>query len=286
MPGNASYVYCTLGNAYQKLGSFSQALEYHTQDLTIAKEVGNRAEEGRAYANLGNVYQSQGDFSKAIQYSTQHLAFAKEVGDRAGEGVAYGNLGCAYLSQGDFSKAIQYHTQHLAIAKEVGDRAGEGRAYGNLGCAYQAQRNFSKAIAYHAQDLAIAKEVGNQHLAIAKEVGDRVGEGNAYANLGTCHMYLNEYVKAVAYFEAQHVMATSLKLARVQSTAALNMGVAMLTHLRVRAARQGPATGADQAPGPHSRSSAMRRAWMIECVRRQNGSRLPWMVVSHLQNCT
>ena len=113
-----------------------------------------------------------------------------------------------------------------------------------------------------------------------------MGEGNAYANLGTCHMYLNEYVKAVAYFEAQHVMATSLKLARVQSTAALNMGVAMLTHLRVRAARQGPATGADQAPGPHSRSSAMRRAWMIECVRRQNGSRLPWMVVSHLQNCT
>ena len=29
-----------------------------------------------------------------------------------------------------------------------------------------------------------------------------------------------------------------------------------------------------------------RRAWMIECARRQSGSRLPWMVVYHLQNCT
>jgi len=29
-----------------------------------------------------------------------------------------------------------------------------------------------------------------------------------------------------------------------------------------------------------------RRAWMIECVRRQSGSRLPWMVVVHLQTCT
>jgi len=67
-------------------------------------------------------------------------------------------------------------------------------------------------------------------------------------------MHLNEYVKAVAYFEAQHAMATSLKLAHVQSVAALNMGAALT--LGVRAARQGPFAGADQAPGPHSHSSA------------------------------
>ena len=66
-------------------------------------------------------------------------------------------------------------------------------------------------------------------------------------------MYLNEYVKAVAYFEVQHVMATSLKLAHEQSKAALNMGVALT--LGVRAARQGSVAGADQAPGPHSHTS-------------------------------
>ena len=185
----------------------------------------------------------QGDFSKAIEYHGQHLAIAKEVGDRAGEGRAYGNLGIAYRSQGDFSQAITYHAQHQAIAKEVGDRAGEGKAYGNLGNAYQSQGDYAKAIEYHTQ-----------RLAIAKEVGDRAGEEMAYAHLGTGHMHLNEYVKAVAYFEAQHALATSLKLAHLQSDAALNMGVALTLH--VRAARQGTATGADQAPGPHSHSSA------------------------------
>jgi cytochrome c oxidase subunit IV len=40
-------------------------------------------------------------------------------------------------------------------------------------------------------------------------------------------MRLNEYLNAVAYFEAQHVMATSLKLAHMQSHAALNMGVGL-----------------------------------------------------------
>jgi tetratricopeptide (TPR) repeat protein len=125
----------------------------------------------------------------------------------------------------------------------VGDRAGEGRAYANLGNAYRSQGDISKAIEYHAH-----------HLTIAKEVGDRAGEGAAYGNLGTCHMHLNEYVKAVAYFEAQHALAISLKLAHVQSDVALNMGLALTLH--VRAARQGPATGVDQAPGPHSHSSA------------------------------
>jgi tetratricopeptide (TPR) repeat protein len=275
--------YGNLGNVYQLQGDFSKAIEYQTQCLAIAKEVGDRAGEGKAYGNLGCVYESQGNFSQAIEYHTQRLAIAKEVGDRAGEGRAYANLGNAYQSQRDFSQAIEYHGQDLAIAKEVGDRKGEGAAYANLGIAYQSQGDNAKAIEYHGQDLAIAKEVGDragegrahgnlgisyrwqgdfskaiehhtQCLAIAKEMGDRAGQGKAYANLGACHLHLNEYVKAVAYFEAQHALATSLKLAHVQANAALNMGVALTLH--VRAARQGPVADADQAPGPHSRSSA------------------------------
>jgi tetratricopeptide (TPR) repeat protein len=251
MPGYASFVYCTLGIAYDSLGDFSKAVEYHEKHLAIAKEVGDRAGEGKAYGNLGNAQTSLGAYAKAIKYHTQCLAIAKEVGDRAGEGRAYASLGDAHKPLGDYAKAIAYHEQDLVIAKEVGDRAGEGRAYGNLGFSYESQGDFGKAIEYHGQ-----------HLAIAKEVGDRAGEGRAYGNLGTCHMHLNEYVKAVAYFKAQHAIAISLKLAHVQSDAALNMGVALTLHVRAgrqgpaTAGRQGPATGADQAPGPHSHSSA------------------------------
>jgi hypothetical protein len=70
-------------------------------------------------------------------------------------------------------------------------------------------------------------------------------------------MHLNEYVNAVAYFEAQHALAMSIKLAHAEactSSAALNMGVALTLH--VRAARQGTATGAEPAAGPHSHPSA------------------------------
>ena len=63
MPGYASFVYCKLGNSYLNLGDFAKAIEYHTQDLAIAKEVGDRAGEGGAYGNLGIAYRSKGDFS-------------------------------------------------------------------------------------------------------------------------------------------------------------------------------------------------------------------------------
>ena len=36
-----------------------------------------------------------GDYKKAIEYHEKHLKIAKEIGDRAGEGRAYGNLGNA-----------------------------------------------------------------------------------------------------------------------------------------------------------------------------------------------
>ena len=52
-------------------------------------------------------------------------------------------------------------------------RAGEDSAYGCLRGAHQALGDFSQAIAYYTQ-----------HLAIAKEVGDRAGEGSAGNNLG------------------------------------------------------------------------------------------------------
>ena len=119
MPGKAAWVNSTLGRAYRKLGNFSKALEHHKEHLTMAKELGDRAEEGGAYGNLGNAYQSQGDFSKVIiEYHTQHLAIAKGLADWAGKGIADGDLGNGYHSQGG-CQAIKYHTQHLAIAKDV-----------------------------------------------------------------------------------------------------------------------------------------------------------------------
>ena len=77
--------------------------------MKIAKEIGDRAGEGRAYGNLSNAYTSLSDYQKAFLYLEKLLTIVIEIGDRAGEGGAYENLRNAYQSLSDYQKAIEYH---------------------------------------------------------------------------------------------------------------------------------------------------------------------------------
>ena len=52
---------------FERVRDESKAIEYHPQHLAVAKEV---AGEGAAYGNLGNAYQSLGSFSQAIEHHT------------------------------------------------------------------------------------------------------------------------------------------------------------------------------------------------------------------------
>ncbi|CAH3149233.1 unnamed protein product [Porites lobata] len=246
--------YCNLGNAYQSLGQFQQAIEYHKQHLSIAIEVGDRAGQGGAYGNLGNAYQSLGQFRQAMEYHKQCLSIAIEVGDRAGQGGAYGNLGNAYKSLGQFQQAIEYHKQYQSIAIEGGDRAGQGRAYGNLGNAYKSLGQFQQAIEYHKQHLSIAIEVGDragqgrraygnlgnaydslgqfqqaieyhkQDLSIAIEVGDRAGQGRAYCNLGNAYQSLGQFQQAIEYHKQDLSIAIEVGDRAGQGRAYGNLG--------------------------------------------------------------
>ncbi|KAL9953620.1 hypothetical protein ACROYT_G041067 [Oculina patagonica] len=181
-------VYGKLGNYYRRQGDFEQAIECHNQQLSIARDLGHRDEEGRAYCNLGNAYQCLGDFKQAIEYHNQSLKIAKELGQKDGEGAAYGNLGIAYRSLGYLQQAIEYHNQALKIAKELGQRDEEGLAYGSLGNVYHSLGDFQQAIEYH-----------NQRLKIANELGQRDGEGQAYGNLGIAYRSLGDFQQAIEY---------------------------------------------------------------------------------------
>ncbi len=182
-----SICYCGLGIAYDSLGDYRLAIEYHEKHLEIALETGDRNGEGRANGNLGNAYQSLGDYRRAIEYHEKHLEIAREIGDLGREGGAYGNLGIAYDSLGDYRLAIEYHQKRLQIARELSDRGGEGRAYGNLGIAYAGLKQYQEAIKYHEQSLAIEQEIENRHcealslqaLAILYQQVGRIQEGFA-----------------------------------------------------------------------------------------------------------
>ncbi|MFE1745134.1 CHAT domain-containing protein, partial [Coleofasciculus sp. H7-2] len=245
-----------LGNAYDSLGDYAKAIEYHQQSLVIAREIKNRSGEGQSLGNLGNAYDSLGDYAKAIEYHQQSLVIAREIKNRSGEGAALGNLGNAYDSLGDYAKAIEYHQQRLAIAREIKDRLGEGAALGNLGNAYYSLGDYAKAIEYQQQRLAIAREIkdrlgegqslgnlGNaynslgdyakaieyqqQRLAIAREIKDRLGEGQSLGNLGNAYNSLGDYAKAIEYQQQSLAIAREIKNRLGEGQSLNNLGLAL-----------------------------------------------------------
>ena len=245
--------YGNLGSAYHSLGDFQSAIRCHKEDLSICRELKNKAGEGGAYGNLGVAYHSLGEYKTAIVYHKKHIKIVNEIGDKLGKGSAQGNIGLTYRALCEFKLAIDHHMKHLTIALEVSDIAGEGRAYSNLGSAYQSLGEFQRAIGYHKQSLSIAKEVGDKsleglaygglgsalfelgdfkraeeyykkRLAIAKKVGDRAGEGHAYCNLGNTLHLLGDLEKAFEYHTKELITAKEIGDRAGEGSANGNLG--------------------------------------------------------------
>jgi tetratricopeptide (TPR) repeat protein len=114
-----------LGIAYDLLGQYQQAIEFHQQCLNITREIGDRNSEGKSLANLGLAYYSLGQYQQAIEFFQQSLQIATEIGDRNSEGKSLANLGLGYLDQGQYQQAIEFFQKSLQIAREIGDRKNE-----------------------------------------------------------------------------------------------------------------------------------------------------------------
>ncbi|XP_010900414.1 G-protein-signaling modulator 2 isoform X2 [Esox lucius] len=171
--------YGNLGNTHYLLGNFQQAVVAHEQRLQIAKEFGDRAAERRAYCNLGNAYIFLGQFEVAAEHYKRTLQLARLLKDRAVEAQACYSLGNTYILLQDYERAIDYHIKHLIIAEELKDRVGEGRACWSLGNAHTALGNHKDAI-YFAE----------KHLEISKMIGDKIGEATARMNVSDLKLVL------------------------------------------------------------------------------------------------
>uniref|UniRef100_A0A8C1ZQT8 G protein signaling modulator 1b n=1 Tax=Cyprinus carpio TaxID=7962 RepID=A0A8C1ZQT8_CYPCA len=161
-----------LGNTHYLLGNFVEAIKFHRERLSIAKEFGDKAAERRAYSNLGNALIFLGQFNAATEYYRKTLQLSRQLKDQVMEAQACYSLGNTYTLLQEYERAIDYHLKHLLIAQELNDRVGEGRACWSLGNAYVSLENHRQALHYT-----------RRHLDISREIGDRNGEMMARMNV-------------------------------------------------------------------------------------------------------
>ncbi|KAM7409814.1 hypothetical protein PAMA_001355 [Pampus argenteus] len=169
------------------------AAHYYEANLSLVKELGDRAAQGRTYGNLGNTYYLLGDFETAVAAHEKRLLIAKEFGDKSAERRAHCNLGNAHIFLSQFEVATGHYKRTLQLARLLKDRAVEAQACYSLGNTYTLLQDYERAIDYHLK-----------HLVIAQDLNDRVGEGRAYWSLGNAHTALGNHEQAM-YFAENHL---------------------------------------------------------------------------------
>ncbi|KAL1022759.1 hypothetical protein UPYG_G00031940 [Umbra pygmaea] len=175
-----------------------KASEYYEFNLSIVKDLGDRAAQGRTYGNLGNTHYLLGNFEQAVLAHQQRLLIAKEFGDRAAERRAYCNLGNAYIFLSQFEVAAEHYKRTQQLARLLKDRAVEAQACYSLGNTYTLLQDYERAIDYHIK-----------HLIIAQELQDRVGESRACWSLGNAHTALGNHQEAI-HFAEKHLEISKL----------------------------------------------------------------------------
>lgn len=104
-----------------------------------------------------------------VDIGDQALALAREIGDRQYEAMILLGLGHAYVGRDEIQKGMEYLNAALPICKELDDRVAEMTLLRVMGSGLERSGDhYHRLIDYEMK-----------RLAIAREIGDRLEEGNA-----------------------------------------------------------------------------------------------------------
>ncbi|KAK2818581.1 hypothetical protein Q5P01_024142 [Channa striata] len=228
--------YSALGSVHRLLRQLDTALSFHSQELTVRKDLGDQQGECRALGHLAAVHMALGDYATTFQCYETQLGLAQGLRDARLEAQVHGNMGITKMNMGAFEEAIGYFEQQLAMLQQLSGTESmldRGRAYGNLADCYDALGDYEEAIQYYEKYLAVAQSLnhvqdqekayrglGSAHrslgslqqalvcfekrLVVAHELGgEGGGKAQAYGELGTLHSQLGNYEQALSCLEHQ-----------------------------------------------------------------------------------
>ncbi|CAH1272745.1 TTC28 [Branchiostoma lanceolatum] len=225
--------YNRLGMAHDEMGEYQEALEWHQKALKI-HQTGDQHGQMRVCFWMGDLQKDQlHSPSTSIQYYDQYLALARQLGDRREEGLAYNRLGLAHSDMGEYEAALEWDKMYLKISEEIGEKKNQIAAHTQVGNAFRLLGKVDQATSHFNTALRMAQQVGDQHgrmdvyfymgeiqrdkfnsprtsiqyyeqsLALARQLRDKHWEGAAYNRLGRAHYEMGEYEAALEWLKKE-----------------------------------------------------------------------------------
>jgi tetratricopeptide (TPR) repeat protein len=159
------------------------------QQLSVAEETGDRAEECNALRNLVVCLNQFGQFREAVGYRQKWLSVAREIQNSWQEAVAQWYLGYSYKALEMQPEAIEALSQAYRLFRKMGNQENFEQAWttlNQLGDSYLSEKQYGKAQQLYQNQREILQEFNDQKVL-----------GCVLQNLGKAQFYQGNYQSAI-----------------------------------------------------------------------------------------
>src|SRR6185437_9821363 len=146
------------------LGEWEEGRKHFEQSLNIARELGDRVQEGLALVNFASALLEVNEPSKAEELLKKALGVAKVTGHRSIEQAAFQTLGNVYGDEGRLSEAENAYHMSWQIASELGDPVGMWKTLYNLSVLRELQGDLDGAQDFMRRSIEILKKIKGKEL--------------------------------------------------------------------------------------------------------------------------
>jgi class 3 adenylate cyclase len=191
------------------LSDYAKALEYYGKALSIAEELGNKAEVATWLGNIGVVHRNLSNYPKALEYLGKALSIDEVFGNKAGVATWLGNIGTVHRYLSDYAKALEYMGKALSTADELGNKAGVAGSLGNIDSTYA-------TVTYQGFDAVKAETYLLKAVDIATEIGAKAQLVELYKGLSELYEHEQQVAEAFEYYRKHIEIEKELNLEEVK----------------------------------------------------------------------
>ncbi|MCF8365198.1 MAG: tetratricopeptide repeat protein [Bacteroidales bacterium] len=139
-------IYNDMGVAKMRAGNLDASLKMHQKALAIRSKSTFAYYIYASYLYIGNIYEKLQKYPEAVENYTEGLKYALIVGYKLPIIDNHLNLGGAYLKIPDMEKAMEHFKIAFELSHEIGNRTSEATASLNIAKIYRTWNNTSAAL--------------------------------------------------------------------------------------------------------------------------------------------
>lgn len=179
---------------------YVDALEVAKQAVAVPVTGDDPMTEGMTWKTLGSAYLDLDRYDESIEASKRALAILHKAGNLYWENILLDNLGDAYRENGDLLQALATDKEALQLAHELHDDYGVIEMLSELGGISTSRGAYQQALNFFSQAVEIALPSG--YITV---------QGEAWANLGSLDLVLNDPDGAQTAYQKALAIARSTK---------------------------------------------------------------------------